>query len=134
MDTNKLLIFAAGVAVGYFVVNEMNKQKSKPIASNPPLSPNPNQSICEQLLLDRTMTMRMNEEDMARYKAEFMAGCLVNPMEYGAGTTATTNSNSVEDMGFPPQGDGVVGSFNMPNPLNYTTPSESENTRYNYTI
>jgi len=87
MDTNKVLIFLAGAAVAYFVINQMDKQKlTKVVASAPPIPPtgiNPNLANCETALTDSMMTLRFESaEALEQYKKDFMADCLQNPDKY----------------------------------------------------
>ena len=82
MNTNKLLVFLAGAAVAYFVLNQINKQKLiVPVA--PIDGQNPNLAACEKALTDSMMTLRFGSaEEMQKYKDDFMADCLQNPANY----------------------------------------------------
>ena len=100
MDTQRILVFAAGVAVGYFLFKEMNKQKVEAPAA-PQVDGaatgeaveyqlnqnNPLIAACEQAMRDSMMTMRFSSpEAQKEYEDGFMSDCLANPDKYFSST------------------------------------------------
>ena len=97
MDTQRILVFAAGVAVGYFLFKEMNKQKVEAPAAPqvggaaPPVTGetgvNPLIAPCQQAMMNSMMTMRFSSpEGQKEYEDQFMSDCLTMPEKYFSST------------------------------------------------
>jgi hypothetical protein len=82
-NTDKILIFIAGTAVGYFVFNEMNKRKKvyEPVKEEPEFSPNT--VPCVQSWIDYSTTIRPSSpEEYAKMQKEYITDCIANPNKY----------------------------------------------------
>ena len=81
METRNLLIFAAGVTVGYFVFREINKKTLAdaynvivPPPAPPVPSPDPKLAECQTLLDAELQVVRTS--DIEGFKTQFMADCM----------------------------------------------------------
>jgi hypothetical protein len=98
METRNLLIFAAGVTVGYFVFRELNKKNLEIIEVVPPPAPSPG-NIDPKLLqcqaeLD-TQLQVIRTADIEGFKTQFMADCMAG----GQVTTEASTTDINTDLG-----------------------------------
>jgi hypothetical protein len=75
MDTKNVLVFLAGAAVAYFVIKEMDKQKTS--VTPVPVPPVDSNSICEEALNTQMMTMRFaSDAEREAFIKDYMDNCL----------------------------------------------------------
>jgi hypothetical protein len=104
MDTKKVLIFLAGAAVVYFIMNRPKAVASVPVPSSDPKDI----EDCQRHLGFELQVMRLSAEAMEQYKKDFMARCLLNP---GVVTGRDVNQLQDEDP------NEYTGSRHTPLPL-----------------
>lgn len=77
METKNLLIFAAGVTVGYFVFREINKKTIvADIIVPPPAPPVPDPKLVEcQTMLEAELQV-VRPTDVEAFKTQFMTECM----------------------------------------------------------
>lgn len=76
MDTKNVLVFLAGAAVAYFVIKEMDKQKTS--VTPVPVPPVDSNSICEEALNTQMMTMRFaSDAEREAFIKDYMDNCLL---------------------------------------------------------
>ena len=81
METRNLLIFAAGVTVGYFVFRELNKKTLADIIVPPPAPPVPSPGNIDPKLVEcqaqlDTQLQLVRTSDIEGFKTQFMTDCM----------------------------------------------------------
>ena len=72
---NKILVFGAGVLLGYFLCKELTKNQTVP-APSVQVAPD-KQKACEEKLQQQLLTIRPSSaEALEQYKKDFMDSCL----------------------------------------------------------